>query len=68
MTPTPANIGRRYASLSDTAEYIGVNEKTVRRRIADGTLTGYRLGGRLLRIDLNEVDQALRPIPTVKAG
>jgi hypothetical protein len=37
MTSTPANIGRRYASLSDAAEYIGVNEKTVRRRIADGT-------------------------------
>jgi excisionase family DNA binding protein len=68
MTSTPANIGGRYASLSDAAEYIGVNEKTVRRRIADGTLIGYRLGGRLLRVDLNEVDQALRPIPTVKAG
>jgi excisionase family DNA binding protein len=68
MTSTPASIGRRYASLSDAAEYLGVNEKTVRRRIADGTLTGYRLGGRLLRVDLNELDQAFRPIPTVKAG
>ena len=68
MTSTPASIGRRYASLSDAAEYIGVNEKTVRRRIADGTLTGYRLGDRLLRVDLNELDQALRPIPTAKAG
>jgi excisionase family DNA binding protein len=68
MTSTPASIGRRYASLSDAAEYLGVNEKTVRRRIADGTLTGYRLGGRLLRVDLNELDQAFRPIPTGKAG
>ena len=68
MNSTPASSGRRYASLSDAAEYIGVNEKTVRRRIADGTLIGYRLGGRLLRVDLNELDQALRPIPAVKAG
>jgi excisionase family DNA binding protein len=29
--------------------------------IADGRLTGYRSGGRLIRLDLNEVDAAMRP-------
>jgi len=30
---------------------------------SDGTITGYRLGARLIRIDLNQVDEALRIIP-----
>jgi excisionase family DNA binding protein len=66
-TPTPA-AARRYASLADAAAYMGVNERTIRRRIADGRLTGYRLGDRLIRVDLNELDEALRPIPTVSGG
>jgi hypothetical protein len=35
--------------------------------MAAGELTGYRLG-RDIRIDLNELDELLTPIPTVKAG
>jgi excisionase family DNA binding protein len=62
-TPAPA-AARRYASLAAAATYLGVNQRTIRRQIADGQLTGYRLGGRLIRVDLNELDEALRPIPT----
>ena len=29
--------------------------------IADGRLTGYRCGNRLVRVDLNEVDAAMKP-------
>jgi hypothetical protein len=37
---------------------------TLDRRIADGTITAYRLGPRLVRVDLNEVDEKLlRPLP-----
>ena len=54
---------RRLASLIDAAEYASVNPRTLRRRIADGTLTGYRMGPRLVRVDLNELDAWLRPIP-----
>jgi excisionase family DNA binding protein len=58
---------RRYASLSKAAEYADCNERTLRRHIASGELTGCRLG-RVIRIDLNELDAWLTPIPTVKAG
>jgi excisionase family DNA binding protein len=58
---------RRYVSLAKAAEYADCNERTLRRHIASGELTGYRLG-RVIRIDLNELDQWLTPIPTVKAG
>jgi excisionase family DNA binding protein len=63
----PAPIQRRYASLAKAAEYADCNERTLRRHIASGELTGYRLG-RVIRIDLNELDAWLTPIPTVKAG
>lgn len=58
--PTP----RRNVSIGEAANYAGVSVRTVRRRIADGSLTGYRFGARLIRIDLDELDAAMRPIPT----
>jgi excisionase family DNA binding protein len=60
-------VARRLAPLPDAAKYIGVTERTLRRWIAAGTLTGYRLGAKTLRVDLNEVDDKLcRPIPTAR--
>ncbi len=61
MTPRPTPPSRRYATLSQAADYVGCNERTIRRQIAAGDLTGYRLG-RLIRIDLNELDAAMRPV------
>lgn len=59
-----ASRRRRFVSISDAAEYAACNPKTIRRRIADGALKGYRMGPRLVRVDLNELDAMLRPIPT----
>lgn len=55
---------KRLASIPAAADYAAVSTKTIRRRIATGDLTGYRFGPRVLRVDLNELDAALRPIPT----
>lgn len=44
--------------LTDAAEHLHVSVKTLRRRIADGTITGYRVG-RLIRVDLDELTQRL---------
>jgi excisionase family DNA binding protein len=52
---------RRYAKPSEAAEYLGVTTRTIPQMIADGRLTGYRSGARLVRVDLNEVDTAMRP-------
>jgi excisionase family DNA binding protein len=60
-------MARRLAPLPDAAKYIGVTDRTLRRWIADGTLTGYRLGRKTVRVDLNEVDDRLcQPIPAAK--
>lgn len=52
---------RRYASLKVAADYLSVTDRTIRQMIADGRLIGYRSGGRLVRVDLNEVDDAMQP-------
>jgi len=52
---------RRYAKLAEAAEYLGVTDRTIRAMIADGRLTGYRCGARLVRVDLNEIDDVMRP-------
>ena len=59
MTESP-----RFVSLEKAAAYLDTSPRTIRRSIAEGRLTGYRFGKRLLRIDLNEVDASLRRIPT----
>lgn len=60
------SIPTRYVSLQDAAAHIAVSPRTIRRMIAEGRLTGYKAGNRLVRVDINELDQALRPIPTVR--
>lgn len=59
---------RRYATVPEAAEYLGVSEKTCRRMISAGELPAYRIRKKLLRIDLNDIDAILRPIPTAKVG
>ncbi len=49
--------------IATAAEVYGVSPKTVRRRIADGTIPAHRLGPRLIRVDLADVERALRLVP-----
>lgn len=51
---------RRYIKISEAAKYLNVTDRTIRQMIADGRLTGYRSGTRLVRLDLNEIDAAMR--------
>lgn len=48
----------RLVALDVAAEALSVSVKTLRRRIADGSVRGYRVG-RLVRVDLDEVRDAL---------
>lgn len=64
-TSTPNRAVRRLESIEHAAQYLGVSTKTIRRYIAAGRVAGYRTGPRLIRVDLNELDAMLRPIPTM---
>ncbi len=56
--------GQQYLNPTEAAERFGCSPRTIRRYIAAGQLTGYRLGPRLVRIDADELDGLLRRIPT----
>lgn len=55
-------------TIPEAAVRLRVSAKTIRRRIADGSLTGYRVGPHLVRLDAAEVDALLRPIPNAKSA
>ncbi|MFT3871530.1 MAG: helix-turn-helix domain-containing protein [Nocardioides sp.] len=54
-----------YLSLEQAAQITEQSVKTIRRRIADGTLPAYRFGGRNIRIKLDDLEATARAIPTV---
>ncbi|WCS20121.1 helix-turn-helix domain-containing protein [Mycobacterium marinum] len=54
---------RRWASLKQAAEYLGLKEdRTIRGHIAAGLYPAYRLNERVVRVDLNDIDAVMRPI------
>ena len=58
--------GHRLVPLSVAADAFCVSVKTIRRRIADGTVTGYRIG-RLIRVDLDEMHKFFAvPVPNAR--
>jgi excisionase family DNA binding protein len=54
---------RHLVNITQAAEYADVHPMTLRRWIAAGRVPAYRAGPRLLKVDLNELDAMLRPVP-----
>ena len=63
-----ATATRRLVNISAAACYADVHPITSRRWVAAGRLPAYRVGPRLLKVDLNEIEDMLRPIPTTCGG
>lgn len=57
-------IARKYLTLAEAAEWYGVSERTLRRRIAEGRLPAYRVGPRSIRVKAEDVEALAQPIPT----
>lgn len=57
-TTTP----RGYLGIPEAAAYLGVDHKTIRRLISSGRLPGFRLGNRIIKIRISDLDAALTPI------
>jgi excisionase family DNA binding protein len=55
----------RLLTVRETAEMLGVDEKTVRRRIAEGEIPAYRLGGKgkAIRVAADELEAWLESEP-----
>jgi excisionase family DNA binding protein len=62
-------VPRRLGTINAVAERYDVSPKTVRKLISRGELAAYRLGStRSIRVDLDEADELLRPVPTAGGG
>lgn len=55
-----------YVSLEEAADMMSLSTKTIRRRISDGTIPAYQCGRRPIRIRLDELEAALRRIPSAR--
>jgi excisionase family DNA binding protein len=55
----------QYLTLAEAADLMAVSIKTLRRRIADGTIPAYRCG-RVIRIRAEDLERALLPIPSAR--
>lgn len=64
MTRTQAIAATRkvYITQQEAADILGVTDRAIRKMIADKRLTGYRLGRRVIRLRLDEVEAALQPM------
>jgi excisionase family DNA binding protein len=56
-----------YGSIREAAAIVPCSERTVRRAVAQGLVPAYRFGPRILRIDLDGLVKAMRPVPTACA-
>jgi len=54
-------------TIAEAASLIRVHPRTIRRRIAEGSLSAYRVGPRSIRVDTDELTAMLRPIPAAGA-
>ena len=53
-----------YLSVEEAAQVMSVSAKTIRRRISDGTIPANQCGRRIIRIRLDELEAAFRPVPS----
>ena len=60
--PARRKPGSRLVGTTEAAEYAGLCTRTLYRYIADGRITGYRLGPKLIKIDLDELDRIITPV------
>ena len=58
------NAPRQLRSVAEAAAIADVSARTIRRWIASGLLPGYRVGPRLVKVDLADLDQLARRIPS----
>ena len=64
MHKSTTTLRRHLVSIGQAAEYADVHPMTMRRWISAGRIRAYRVGPRLVKVDIADLDAMLRPIPT----
>jgi excisionase family DNA binding protein len=52
-------IPRDYVTFAEGADYMGVSVRTARNMVLDKRLTAYRMGPRVVRLRLSDIDAAM---------
>lgn len=52
----------QFVGIADAATYLGVSVATIRRRIADGSLPGYKVAGSGLRVRVADLEKLVEPV------
>ncbi|MGI5952070.1 MAG: helix-turn-helix domain-containing protein [Brooklawnia sp.] len=65
--PSKPSHSRGYATLDESAEYLGVTTTTLRRWISQGILPAYRFASRTLRLRLEDIDAMARRVPNAQS-
>lgn len=55
-------VARQLMGLPDAAEYCGVHYRTMRKWVSEGRLNAVRVGPKLLKVDVAELDKIIRPV------
>lgn len=63
---SPIEERKRLVDIAEAADHLDVSTRTIRRYIADGRLRGYRVGARLIKVDVGDLDALIRPIPSAR--
>ncbi|ORB68806.1 hypothetical protein BST47_02670 [Mycolicibacterium tusciae] len=61
----PEHVQRGFVGIPEAATYLDVTTKTVRRMISRGQLDAYRLGDRLIKIRISDLDALMIPVGLV---
>jgi len=62
-TATDHPVAQRHlVRLAQATQLYPVSRNTLRRRIADGTLTAYRFGAKIIAVDVAELDALFQPV------
>lgn len=66
--PAEEKVSDHWPTIHDASQIYGVSEKTIRRRISDGTLDAKRIGPRLIRINPKSLERWGTPIQYIERG
>lgn len=58
----------RLTSVAKAAVIVDVSPRTIRRWISLGKLPGYRVGARLLKVSMDDVEALAQRLPTVQSN
>jgi excisionase family DNA binding protein len=60
--PRRHHVEQAFIGIPEAATYLGVAEKTIRGLIRDNRLPAYRLGYRVIKIRIEDLETVLSPV------